>query len=61
MLGSANGLLQEAKIPAALPDGTPNAALLQLAAEDTEVALAPFIEAITTHRYFERETNPPSI
>ena len=61
MLGSANGLLQEAKIPTTLPDGSPDAGLLQLAAEDTDVAIAPFIEAIANHRYFDRETNPPRV
>jgi catalase len=61
LMGSANALLQQANIPATLEDGTSDAALLQLAADDTEVALAPFIQAVSNHRYFERETNPPRI
>jgi catalase len=61
LLGSANGLLEKANIPSSLLDGTPDAALLQLAAEDVDLAVAPFVEAITNHRYFQRETNPPRV
>ena len=53
LMGSANALLDEVKISAALPDGAADPALVQLASEDLDVALTPFISALTNHRMFE--------
>jgi catalase len=61
LLGSARTLLEVAGIPAELADGDADPGLLQYGAEDTDGAVAAFVEAVTKHRHFERETDPPRV
>ena len=60
-LGAAAGLLKAAGIPVTLPSGGVDAGLLRYRAEETQAALTSFIDAVSKHRHFERETDPPRI
>jgi catalase len=61
MLGAAATLLAKAGIPPQLASGAADAGLLQYEGNDTDRALAAFIEALSKHRHFERETDPPRV
>jgi catalase len=61
VLGLAASLLDEAGIPSALPSGEPDPGLLQFPGDQYDAALQAFIEALTKHRHFERETDPPTV
>jgi len=61
LLGDARALLERLGVPAELPSGAPDAALLQFPAGKTAAALAEFIAALGMHRNFARETDPPRI
>ncbi|MEY4642460.1 MAG: Catalase [Pseudomonadota bacterium] len=61
LLGAATALLDKAGIPPALPDGEADPGLLQFAAEEGDGAFAAFAEAISMHRHFARETDPPVV
>ena len=61
LLGSAERLLAKAGIPPALPSGKPDPGLLIFGADDFDDAAQAFINALTKHRAFERETDPPLI
>jgi catalase len=61
ILGSATTLLQKAGIPEALESGDADPGLLVFDTADVESALSVFIEAVSRHRHFERETDPPRI
>jgi catalase len=55
LLGSGADLLAKAMIPAALPDGSSDPALL------VDGAFADFEAALASHRAFVRETDPPMV
>jgi catalase len=60
-LGSAGTCLEAAGLPLTLPDGEADPGLLRYDGDETEAAVAAFVEALTRHRHFERETDPPRV
>jgi catalase len=61
LLGRAAELVKKAGIPSALPSGKPDPGVLHYNAGEIETAIPAFVEAITKHRHFERETDPPLV
>ena len=61
VVGAATGLLAAAAIPATLPDGQHDPALIGTEAADLPGALAAFVQALSGRRVFERETDPPRV
>jgi catalase len=61
LLGRATELLEKAGVPLKLPTGKPDPGILQYKSGDAEKGLAAFVEALTKHRHFERETDPPVV
>nr|ACF98209.1 putative catalase [uncultured bacterium 1114] len=61
MLGSAGELLDQARIPMALPTGDADPGLFRMPEGEVDDAVAAFIGALTRHRIPERETDPPLV
>ncbi|MGV8893928.1 MAG: catalase [Burkholderiaceae bacterium] len=61
VIGSGTVLLEKAGIPATLPDGSADPALIGTNSETLTQALVAFKSALSRHRAFERETNPPRV
>jgi catalase len=61
VLGVAASLLDEAHVPSGLPSGEPDPGILQFPGDQSDAALQAFVEALTKHRHFERETDPPTV
>ena len=61
VLGAAAALLQKAGVPPALPDGSPDPALIGAQSDDLEDAVVAFKQALASHRVFARETDPPMV
>ena len=61
ILGEAAMLLEEAGIPDTLDNGEPDPGLLKFDGGEVEAAIEAFAAAITKHRHFERETDPPRV
>ena len=61
VIGSGTVLLEKAGIPANLPDGSADPALIGTKSDTLEQALVAFKSALAKHRAFERETNPPRV
>ncbi|MEO8599820.1 MAG: DJ-1/PfpI family protein, partial [bacterium] len=61
VIGSGTMLLEKAGIPATLPDGSADSALIGTNSESLAQALVAFKSALSRHRAFERETNPPRV
>jgi len=61
LLGSAADLLAQAGIPTELASGAPDPGLLRFAAGEVAAATRAFVGALTRHRHFERETDPPRV
>ena len=61
VLGVAASLLDEAHVPSGLPSGEPDPGILQYPGDQSDAALQAFVEALTKHRHFERETDPPTV
>jgi catalase len=61
VLGAAGSLLEAARIPAKLPSGADDPALLKFKDSGGTAALEAFAQAIVRHRCFERETDPPMV
>ena len=61
MLESATALLEKAGIPAVLPSGETDPGLLVCGQDDLESTLPTFVAAVSRHRHFERETDPPRV
>jgi catalase len=61
LLGRAEKLAAKAGIPATLPSGEPDPGLLIFAADNLDAAVPSFVAALSKHRQFERETDPPRI
>ena len=61
LIGAARALLDAAGIPAKLPSGGADVGLLQFDAGKSDAAVPAFIAALTKHRNFERETDPPLV
>jgi catalase len=60
-LGAGRQLLESTGIPMTLPDGGADTGLLLFEAGQAEAGFQAFAEAITQHRHFARETDPPLI
>jgi catalase len=61
VLGAAGSLLETAHIPAKLPSGAEDPALLKFKESGGDAVLKAFAEAIVRHRCYERETDPPMV
>jgi catalase len=61
LLGAAESLLEACGIAALLSDETPDTGLLMLDDGANDEAAAAFIGALSQHRHFVRETDPPRI
>ena len=61
LMGAASALLEKAGVSAKLPSGDDDPGLLQFGADRIDAAIPAFIVAVTKHRHFERETNPPRV
>ena len=60
-LGSAAALLDRAGLPQKLTTGEPDPGLLKHGGGDVEEAVETFSAALTEHRHYERETDPPMV
>ena len=60
LMGKAESLIDKAGIPHALPSGKPDPGLI-FGSDDLDTALQSFVEALSKHRQFERETDPPLV
>jgi catalase len=60
-VGAGAGLLQKTSVPPTLPDGSPDPALVGTEATDLPAAYAAFKQALSGHRAFARETDPPAV
>ncbi|MBL8688571.1 MAG: catalase [Rhodospirillaceae bacterium] len=61
LLGAAAALPDQAGIPVELPSGDADPGLLRHTGDDLTAAMPAFVEALTRHRVFERETDPPRV
>ena len=61
VLGAASALLEKAGIPKKLPAGGDDGGILRFASSDLDAALQSFVAALTQHRHFARETDPPAV
>jgi catalase len=61
LLGAARELLDATGIPAELPSGDADTGLLLFDGEEQDAAIPAFVDALTQHRHFERETDPPRV
>ena len=60
-LGRASELLDRAGVPSSLPTGQADPGLLRFQPNDVESAIQALVQALTKHRHFERETDPPVV
>ena len=61
VLGASGALLDRAGIPATLPSGNDDPGLLRYDSDDAEAGVAAFMDVLSKHRVFERETDPPRV
>lgn len=61
VVGAGAGLLKQAAVPPALPDGSPDPALIGADSSDVEPAIDAFKQALSGHRSFARESDPPAV
>ena len=61
LFGAAATLPAKANIPAELPSGEVDPGLLRFAGDESDSSLQAFVEVLSKHRVFERETDPPRI
>ena len=61
LLGAAQALLEKAGIPPTLDSGESDPGMLKSEDGHIDVAVKAFVEALTQHRHFARETNPPRV
>ncbi len=60
-LGVSQQLLDKAGIPAALPSGDPDEALIKVEPSAVDGVIQTFIDAIAQHRYTPRDSDPPLV
>jgi catalase len=60
-LGAGTDLLENAGVPARLPDGKEDPGLILDEEGDVKRSLARFVKAIAMHRHFARELDPPAV
>ena len=58
VLGTDSALVERAMLPTTLPDGSDDPGLVMAGSGD---AASVFIAALSRHRHFERETDPPRV
>lgn len=61
VVGAGAALLQEAGVPATLPNGSEDPGLIGTRSETLAQALAAFKQALARHRTFARESDPPMV
>jgi catalase len=61
LMGDAHALLGEAGIPPELETGEEDPGLLLFDEGQMDAAVDAFVGALTKHRHFERETDPPRV
>jgi catalase len=61
VVGAGAALLEEAGVPAALPDGSEDLGLVGTHSETMPKALAAFKQELAGHRSFARESDPPMV
>ena len=61
ILSFGGSLLEAARIPATLPDGSEDPGLFMAADADASAAVADFIGSLSGHRSFAREQDPPAV
>jgi catalase len=61
LLDGASVLLDKAGIPPALASGDSDPGLMRVDDSDLEEGMAAFVAALTQHRHFDRETDPPRV
>jgi catalase len=61
LYGPARGLVEKAGIPPALDSGETDPGLLEFADSEVEEGLTAFVTALTAHRHFARESDPPRV
>lgn len=61
VLGASSALFEGAGGSTMLPDGSPDAGVVQGEAGEAEAAGAVFIDALGRHRNWDRETDPPMV
>jgi catalase len=61
LVGAARTLLDAAGIPPRLPSGEADVGLLQFDGQEMGAAVPAFVDALTHHRNFARETDPPRV
>jgi len=59
-IGNAQVVLENAGLPAALPDGNDDPGVVRGKAGDTRV-VTRFVAAVAAHRVYARETDPPAV
>jgi catalase len=60
-MGDTAALLEEAGVPETLTSGDPDNGVLRFEDDDADAGLAAFIGALSGHRLFARETDPPRV
>jgi len=60
-LGAGANVLAMANIPAELPSGKGDPGVLRVAAGEADSANAAFVTALSHHRHFARQTDPPRV
>jgi catalase len=60
-LGAGRELLAKAGVPEALSSGEADPGVLRFPGDSAELALPKFVEAISKHRHFAREIDPPRV
>jgi catalase len=60
-LGAGCDLIENAGVPAVLPSGEPDPGMLMGRQVSAAKLLPDFIRAISRHRHFERQTDPPAV
>ena len=61
LLDGASVLLDKAGIPPTLVSGDSDPGLLRVDDSDLQEGMAAFVAALTQHRHFDRETDPPRV
>jgi catalase len=61
LAGSATALLDAAGIPPQLDSGAEDPGLLRSQGTEGSGAISAFVESLSRHRHFERETDPPRV
>jgi catalase len=61
VIGAATAVIDKAGIPAELPDGSEDSALIRVDTDAIDAGLATFKTQLAGHRSFARETEPPRV